>query len=234
MSRLPAVVVLALAACSSVAVAQNAPTKTATPAKQAQPAAPQPAKPEVKAVKPEVKADDAAKKANEPGAAHKALEAFEGEWTCELKTFAPDGTSSVDKGTMTNKMVFGGRFLQEEYDGRMGGKFFRGGGLWGYNNATKKYETAWADSSSTGLSCMTGTVDAAGKVFTFTGETVDPASGKTVKQREVVTVVDKTTHRYDVFESHDGKESKVMEVTCTKAKAEKAPAPAKPADKKGG
>lgn len=227
MKRLPVVVLLALAACSTAALAQNAPVKTATPAKQAQPA-----KPEAKPIKPAAAPDDAAKKANEPGAAHKALEVFEGEWSCEIKTFGADGSGSVDKGTMTNKMVYGGRFLQEDYDGRMNGKFFRGGGLWGYNNATKKYETAWADSSTTGLSCMTGTADAAGKVFTFTGEITDAASGKTVKQREVVTVADKSSHKYEVFETHDGKESKVMEVTCTRAKAEKGAAPGKPVEKK--
>lgn len=229
MKRLPAVMLLALAACSSVALAQTPPTKAATPAKQAQPA-----KPEAKPLKPVAAADDA-KKANEPGLAHKALEFFEGEWNCDLKLIGPDGSGSAEKGVMTYKMVYGGRFLTEDYDGRLGGKFFKGGGLWGYNNATKKYETVWADSSSTALSNMTGTADAAGKVFTFHSENTDTASGKTVKHREVVTIVDKNTHTYDVFETHDGKEMKVMEVTCTKAKAGAAEKKdANPAPKKGG
>jgi hypothetical protein len=201
------------------------PTKP-TPSKPTDPkAAPAPSK---KAEEAQPKKDDKAKdskpsnvdamkaweEAGKPGPNHKLLGQFEGEWQTEAKDLTP-GQEATDKGTMTSKMVYGGRFLSMEYDGRFHGQFFRGGGMWGYNNTEKRFESTWADSSGTMLSFMTGSVSADGKVFTMTGEITDPASGKKTMQKEVTTIVGRDSYKMEFY--MDG--VKGMEIVFAKGKA---------------
>jgi hypothetical protein len=154
--------------------------------------------------------------AAKPGPNHKLLEWFEGEWQAEVKDLSP-GMESSDKGTLTCKMVYGGRFLSMDYDGRFHGKFFRGGGMWGYNNTDKKFESSWADSMGSMISYMTGTVSADKKVFTLSGDMTDPTAGKKISQKEVITITGKDTYKQEFFMG----EQKVMEISYTKGKAEK-------------
>lgn len=162
-------------------------------------------------------------KAAEPGPQHKLLEQFEGEWTAAATEFGPDGAQSGSgTGTMTSKMVLGGRFLSMDYDGRMHGRFFRGMGMLGYSNVDKQFECAWSDSMSTSLSVLNGQADKAGKVFTLVGEYTDPLTGKRAKQKEVLTITSKDSHKAEFFMQAGGKEVRVMEVVYTRAKGDAA------------
>ncbi len=163
-------------------------------------------------------AGEAAKKAMDESAKagpnHKLLEWFEGEWQVEVKDLTP-GQESTDKGVMTGKMVYGGRFLQNDYDGRFHGKFFRGGGMMGYNNNTKKFENTWADSRDTAISFMTGTISADNKVLTFTGETTDPTSGKKAATREIDRITGKDSYTGEFYMG----DMKIMELSYVRGKA---------------
>lgn len=154
--------------------------------------------------------------ANKPGPSHKMLEQFVGEWAAEAKDLTP-GEENVDKGTMTITMMYGNRFMSMDFDGRNHGKFFRGGGMMGYNNAEKRFEATWADSMSTGIMYMTGSSSGDGKVFTLTGEAPNPMTGKKATWKEVITITSKDTWRDDFSMIDGGKEMKVMEITYTRA-----------------
>ena len=203
MKRLIALV--AVAACTASAWAQPQPLKPA--AKPAAPPAPAPA------------AADAGQAAMEaaakPGPEHDKLKWFEGDWQVEM-TDLMGPKPSVDKGTQTSKMVMGGRFLDMDFDGRWHGKFFKGGGYMGYNTVEKKYESFWIDSGGTGMSFMKGSVDSTGKVYTFTGETSDPASGKSTRMKEVLTITSSDAYKLEFYMDMSGKETKVMEVSYTR------------------
>lgn len=204
---------LASAALAQAPAAPSAPSKPATPA--ATPAAPAtPAKPASPAAEmPEDK----------PGPMHEWLKHFEGEWSCVTKEFDPMSGKEAGggTGTMTTKLAMGGRFLVNEYDGRWDGKFFRGMGTTGYNNALKRFESTWVDSMGTQTMFMTGTADAAGKVLTCTGDMIDPMSGQKITMKEVTTITAKDAHRQDFYITMNGKELKVMEIVSTKGKAAK-------------
>lgn len=229
-----------LASVTSVAVAQ--PSKPATPP----PAAP--AKPaEVKkegakkeeAKKEEAKKDDkpaaggmdekamqaAMEKMAEPGPMHKWLAALEGDWQAEVKEMGMDGKWTTSKGEMNYKMVHGGRFLELTFKGRAHGKFFYGGGVMGYNNASKQFESAWYSSMQSGLMLMYGQPDKDGKVLTLKGECDSPMGDAKSPMREVITIVSKDQHRFEMYTmmpGADGKmaEAKIMEINYTKGKAE--------------
>jgi len=185
----------------------TAPDKTTPP-----PPAKTPAKSDSKAdPKPSPQGD--APEADKAGPHHKWLEQLEGEWATEAK--AP-GSDKTDKGTMTAKMVLGGRFLSLDFDGRSRGQFSRGTGLMGYSNPDKKYEEYWADSSSTRMQYFTGTTDSSGKVLTLSGEEVD-AGGKKTKLREVTTILSKDSVKSDLYATGaDGKEAKILETVYTR------------------
>jgi hypothetical protein len=234
MKRLVSLALASLLLLAPSTLAQNKPATPPTTDKS---------KPTTTPSKPADKTKDAAppkpemskemEEAAKPGSNHKLLEWFEGEWTAEATQIGQD---KPEKGTMTCKMVFGSRFLTMEYDGRSRGKFFRGGGYWGYNNIEKRFEAAWADSEGTGLLYMTGKASADGKVFTMSGEANDPTTGKRTTMKAVTTITGKDSWR-DEFYGNDssGKEMVAMTIVYTRAgkveKSDKGDKTEKPSDK---
>jgi hypothetical protein len=138
-----------------------------------------------------------------PGPQHKMLEESVGTWDAEVKMWmnGPTGEPTVSKGTSENKMVFGGRYLQQDFTGDMMGQPFVGTGFTGYDNFKKKYVGFWIDNMSTGMSTMTGTLDKDGKSVTMWGKMDDPMTGQKDKKIKYTTrFSDKDTQ---VFESYD-------------------------------
>ena len=157
-----------------------------------------------------------------PGPEHKVLTDLAGEWDVEVKSWmaGPDGPSTTSKGACKGKLILGGRFLQEEFEGEMMGMKFNGMGITGYDKFNKKYVNTWIDSMGTGILSSDGSADASGKVLTFNGKMDEPYSGEKAKPVRMVTRI--VSHDKHVFEMHDlslGEKSKVMEITYTRKKA---------------
>jgi hypothetical protein len=233
MKRLSSLLALALTASLLAAPAALAQPKTTpapapapaaqpdkTPAKPAKDDKPTPSKTDKPAPKSDAPAGDDKSKAfedaNKPGPNHKMLEQLKGEWAAEVKDLTP-GQETTDKGTMTCEVVFGGRFLTMDFDGRSHGKFFKGGGMMGYNNQDKRFEATWADSMSTGIMFMTGSSSNDGKTFTLTGEMPNPMTGKKSTWKEVIAITAKDAWHDDFYMVDGGKEMKVMEISYPKA-----------------
>jgi hypothetical protein len=164
---------------------------------------------------------EAMRKASAPGPFHKKLEPLVGNWNWTARCWLEPGKSPLESsGTCERKWILGGRILMEEVvskDGFDGG--FQGLGLMGYDNQQKKYVTAWTDTLNSGIECDTGTVDEAGKVFTFHGERVNAATGQKARSRDVLRIVDDNKQTMEVYKMGlDGKEMKAMELTLTRRK----------------
>src|SRR5262245_66281340 len=72
--------------------------------------------------------------AGKPGAEHKKLEPFVGDWTFTMKVWTGPGHDPAElKGTSERKWIMGGRFVQETLRGECckSGKSFEGLGLLG-------------------------------------------------------------------------------------------------------
>jgi len=167
------------------------------------------------------KAADAAKNMEQaiaPGAAHKALEPFIGEWKAEVKAWmAPGQPPTESKGTAKATWILEGRYVQEEFSGDFMGQPFKGMSLTGYDNVREKYCSMWVDNMSTTMVTSEGDLDATGKVLTFNGEYACAMTGEKHKKSTLISrIVSKDKH---IFEMHDpslGANSKVMEITYTR------------------
>lgn len=157
-------------------------------------------------------------RAGTPNENHKVLEQLAGEWTVASTCWmTPEGGPTESKGSARRKSIFGGRFIQEEFQGEFMGKPFDGLGFTGYDNMKKKYVSLWMDSMSTMFMTFEGASDASKKVFTFRGECPDPLTGVTKKNRSVLKIEGKDKNIFTMFESSpDGKEHKAMELVYTR------------------
>ena len=65
---------------------------------------------------------DIYKKLGTPGAPHKVLASMVGSWSTKIKSWMePDKPPMESTGTCEQKMLLGGRFLQQEFTGDMMG-----------------------------------------------------------------------------------------------------------------
>lgn len=155
-----------------------------------------------------------------PGPTHKALEAAVGSWDVKTKMWMAPGAPPADSaGTSENKMILGGRFLEQRYEGTMMGQPFSGIGVTGYDNYKKKVIATWIDSMSTSVMVMQGTADKTGKVITCFGTMDDVIAKKPMKVKSRVTIVDMDHHKYESWHTlPDGKWTQDLDISYTRKK----------------
>jgi len=97
------------------------------------------------------------------------------------------------------------------------GQDFEGISTVGYDNIKKMYFSTWVDNMGTGLAHLEGPWDAATKSITFKGKMVEPAQGKEVEVKQVMTFADDKNQKMEMYMTGpDGKEYKSMEIKFTK------------------
>ncbi len=128
----------------------------------------------------------------------------------------PGKPPTESAGTCDFKVLLGGRFLQQEFNGDMMGQPYSGIGTSGYDNLRKRYVSTWIDSMSTGIFVMEGTASADGKTITLKGGH-DEVGGGYMTHRAVWKIVDANTQTFEMYGTHGkGKETKMMEITYTR------------------
>ena len=161
---------------------------------------------------------------------HKLLGELAGNWNYTVKMWMdpsnPKAKPQESKGTSTRKAVMDGRYYVAEHsgkfqmpgpDGKMQDMNFKGMALEGYDNAKKKFVSAWIDNMSTMVMYSEGTYDPATKSFTYNAD-CEMMPGKTTKIREVIKVVDKDHHTFEWYDNARGPEAKTMEISYTRKK----------------
>ncbi|MGH7232735.1 MAG: DUF1579 domain-containing protein [Nitrospiraceae bacterium] len=139
------------------------------------------------------------KKLATPGEPHKSLASMAGSWNTKTKSWMePNKPPMESTGSCEQKMLLGGRFLQQECTGEMMGSSFKGIGVTGYDNHTKKYVSIWMDSMGTGLYFMEGAGSPDGKTITQEGSYDDPIEGH-MKLRGVTKIVDNNTEIFEMY-----------------------------------
>ena len=157
------------------------------------------------------------KKLATPGEPHKLLTRLEGSWTTKTKEWMEPGKPPQEtSGSAEIKSLLGGRFIQQEFTGKMMGAPFSGVGIDGYDNLRKKYVTVWIDTFGTGIFSMEGNASPDGKTITLNGSHEMPGGGQ-MSHRAVWTVLDNNTFTFVMFGTHPGQdEHKVMEISYTR------------------
>lgn len=154
-----------------------------------------------------------------PGAPHKMLASLAGTWATKSKGWMdPDKPPMESEGTCAQKMLLGGRYLQQEYSGDMMGAPFSGIGIMGYDNHTKRYVSTWIDSMSTGIYLFEGEATPDGKTITQESCYDDPVKGP-MTWRSVTKIVDRDTLLFEMYGiDKTGRKDKMMEITYTRKK----------------
>lgn len=152
-----------------------------------------------------------------PGAPHKLFETLVGSWTTITKSWIePSQPPMESTGNAEMKMLLDGRFLYQEFTGKMMGQPFSGVGIDAYDNIQKKYVTAWMDTMGTGIFLMEGTASPDGKTITLRGQHPEPGGGH-MSHRAIWTLVDPNNQTFHMYGTHHGgKEMKMMEITYTR------------------
>lgn len=155
-----------------------------------------------------------------PNENHKVLEAFVGKWTYTGKfQMMPDAPAQEMAGTSTGEMVYGGRFLKQDFEGPWMGSTFHGLGYTGYDTIKKAYVSTWMDDVSPFIMVASGQYDAASKTLNLSGANSCPMTGETDRKGRsewVVTDADHNTYKSYSY-GPDGKEFLVMEINYTRA-----------------
>jgi uncharacterized protein DUF1579 len=161
---------------------------------------------------------DAMMKAGSPGEQHKQLARMAGKWDTTVKMYqAPGAPPQISTGVSENKLVLGGRWVQETFNGTFMGMPFSGIGYTGYDNIKKQYVGTWMDTMSTSVMQSAGTADASGKNFEFSATMDDPVTGKAVTTKSTMTVTDENHHTMEMWmPGPDGKMFKMMEINYTR------------------
>ncbi len=152
-----------------------------------------------------------------PGPQHELMKQLTGNHTYTMKMWQDPAAPPMEStGKRSAELLLGGRFLQEKYSGTFMGMPFEGIGWLGYDNAGKQWVGSWIDNMGTGIMNSTGTYD--NGMWSMTGESTDPATGKKWSSRSTLKIVDANTFQMEMYsKGADGKEMKMFEMTCKKA-----------------
>jgi hypothetical protein len=150
-----------------------------------------------------------------PGPNHAKLKTMEGKWKAVVKSWFAPGEPTVSEGTSENRLVLGGRYLEQEFKGTMMDQPFEGYGLTGYDNKKNVFTTLWVDNTSTSMMNGNGSLDESGKEITVKG-VMDGPAGTPIDYKTVTRIVDETKHVFSMYGIMEGKEQLMMEITYTK------------------
>jgi hypothetical protein len=91
-----------------------------------------------------------------PGPEHERLMRLAGSYAVESKFTGPGMPPQTTTGEATARATLGGRFLEITETGTMMGQPLESVQIWGYNAASKKYESMWRYTMSTAMMSLKG------------------------------------------------------------------------------
>jgi len=148
-----------------------------------------------------------------PGEMQKMLAAANGKWSEDITLWmAPGQPPSKSTGIVDYKMILGGRYQQGNITASFNGMPYEAVSITGYDNMKKLFFSSYVDNMGTGVLNMEGPYDAATKTITLTGIELDPMTGKEMKMRETLKMVDDHTEVTAMYDITGGKETKLMEI----------------------
>ncbi len=171
-----------------------------------------------------------------PGPEHAHMAKSAGEWDAVVSwRMAPDAPWTTEKGTETRTVIFNGLYVQSEFHGSMMGSPFTGKMIEGFNNVTRKLESVWIDSMSSGMMIQTGEMSSDGKTITMSGTCADPMTSKSKTVKSVITIADDSSHTMKMYDvDAAGKEFESMKIEYTRSVGTKSTKPNVPSPMPGG
>lgn len=163
---------------------------------------------------------EAMAKAGTPGAQHKQLEKYVGDWTYSIKMWMDPSASPMElSGTMHAESMLGGRHVASVWKGDFMGAPFEGHALDAYDNVSGQYMNTWIDNQSTGIIYSTGKPSEDGKSITYGGEMIDPMTKQKSVTKSVITWLSDDSFKNESFYTDpSGKMVPSMVIVATRKK----------------
>jgi hypothetical protein len=157
-------------------------------------------------------------KAATPGAWHEILAGTCGKWTHRTQMWMQPGAEPlISEGTSEARMILGGRYHYETFEGVSMGQPMEGLGITGYDNTTGVMTATWYDNMGTATTVLRGKPGAPGDPLEMTGTMIDPMSGMEMKLRTVTTMNGPDEKVFEYFMSMgEMPEMKAMVITYTR------------------
>lgn len=156
---------------------------------------------------------------NKPGPEQASLAKLAGDYTRVIKFVGQTGAAAApSSGTAKISVLLGGRFLLEESTDTVFGRPVDGMRIYGYNNATKKYEMARMYTMSTAITMMKGTSSDGGKTIDFTSEAETSGGSNSPLHVRLRRVDDDQFVVTFMTAGPDGEDSAFQETTYTRKK----------------
>jgi len=159
------------------------------------------------------------------GPEHERLAKAVGTWRGQVTMYMPMPGMEPMKHecvtTITSRMD--GRFFECQTKGDMGDMGpFEGGGLVGYDNVGKQYQTVWYDCMGTGMAIGTGELSSDGSTMTWTLTYNCPVKKGPVQMRQIERITGPDTMVLEVVGPNPltGDDFKMMEISYKREKAE--------------
>jgi hypothetical protein len=156
-----------------------------------------------------------------PGAEHKKLEPFVGQWSFTMKLWTDPNQSPAElKGTIERKWIMDGRFVQETARGQCAttGKTVEGLGLLGYDAAQKKFTGVRACGLCGTLSSGLITCDSSGTRFECVKEECCPLTAQKIKGRDEIVIENSDRIVMNSYKTFNDREVKVAELVSIRQK----------------
>lgn len=148
-----------------------------------------------------------------PGPIHRRLMQLAGDYSTHT-IFRLPGTPPIESsGQASLSPAVGGRFLLERNSGQQFGQDYEGLRIWGYNNASQKYEGCWMYTMSSAVMHLSG--DGDGNVITYSARFADE-NGRMQEFRVRTSIAD--NDRFTVELLTPDPEGPSMETVYTRAK----------------
>jgi hypothetical protein len=159
-------------------------------------------------------------KAATPGPEHQQMAKMAGKWKLQVTSWMTPGAPPMkSEGTAEFKPALGGRVMEEEVHGDMGGQPFEGKGTQGFDNVTKERWGTWVDNMGTGAMMIKGKCAAGSKKCSMKGKMSDAMAGKEVPVTASTVMKDDDTFVMEMTgPGPDGKQFKNLEIVYTRVK----------------
>lgn len=132
---------------------------------------------------------------------HELLTSLAGKWNATVQLWMePDAKPEESEGSSDGKLIMGGRFLEQSYQGVLMGQPFEGRGIFGYDNLKKEYTSIWFDSTATGIMMGSGQYNSESKILVTEGRISCPMTQEPRRwYRDVTTFIDADNYTRETY-----------------------------------
>ena len=146
-----------------------------------------------------------------------SLTKYTGDWKAEYIMWMDTSSASMSfQISVHNEMKMNNLFFTSRYTGTVMGMAYEAVSTIAYDLQKGKFETTWMDNMNSGISYMEGKGSPESKNIAFLGTSCDPTAARAAQSRQVLSLIDDTHMKIEMFTTMNGKEMKSIEINLTK------------------